>query len=64
MFVLSLIAKTGAPLMIVDYACHVLQRRQRGLIINYPANHTDAMSKHFYCLQNSSIRANRSSKSL
>ena len=61
---LSLIAKTGANLMIVDYACHLLQRRQRGPIINYPASHTDAISKHFYCLQNSSIRANRSSKSL
>ena len=48
----------------VDYAQHWSQRCQRGPFINYSANHTNAVSQHFYCLQNSSIRANRFSKSL
>ena len=48
----------------VDYAQHWSQRCQRGPFINYSANHKNAVSQHFYCLQNSSIRANRFSKSL
>ena len=36
MFVLSLIAKAGAPLMIEDYACHLLHASVDQLLIIKP----------------------------